>query len=56
MIFRINFKLQSKRSKRFKLEKLQIENELNLKQRELFNKSNLEKVISIIFLYLILIC
>jgi tetratricopeptide (TPR) repeat protein len=40
IIFRINFKLQSERSKRSKLEKLQIENELSLKQRELFSKSN----------------
>jgi len=40
IIFRINFKLQSERSKRFKLEKSQIENELSLKQRELFSKSN----------------
>ena len=40
IIFRINFKLQSERNKRFKLEKLQIENELSLKQRELFSKSN----------------
>ena len=40
IIFRINLKLQSERSKRFKLEKSQIENELSLKQRELLSKSN----------------
>ena len=40
MIFRIYFKLQAERSKRFKLEKSQIENELSLKQRELLSKSN----------------
>ncbi|MDC0389453.1 tetratricopeptide repeat protein [Flavobacteriaceae bacterium] len=40
IIFRIYFKLQAERSKRFKLEKSQIENELSLKQRELFSKSN----------------
>ena len=40
MIFIIYFKLQAERSKRFKLEKSQIENELSLKQRELLSKSN----------------
>jgi len=40
IIFRIYFKLQAERSKRFKLEKSQIENELSLKQRELLSKSN----------------
>lgn len=40
IIFRTNLKLQSERSKRFKLEKSQIENELSLKQRELLSKSN----------------
>ena len=40
IIFRIYFKLQAERSKRFKLEKSQIEKELSLKQRELFSKSN----------------
>ena len=40
IILRTNLKLQSERSKRFKLEKSQIENELSLKQRELLSKSN----------------
>ena len=40
IIYRANFKLQNERSKRFKVENLKIENELSLKKRELFSKSN----------------
>jgi DNA-binding CsgD family transcriptional regulator len=40
IIYRANFKFQNERSKRFKVENLKIENELSLKKRELFSKSN----------------
>ena len=40
IIYRANFKLNKEKTKRFKLEKSKIENELNTKKRELFSKSN----------------
>lgn len=40
IIYRANFKLNNEKTKRIKLEKSKIENELNMKKRELFSKSN----------------
>ena len=40
IIYRAYFKLNKEKTKRFKLEKSKIENELNTKKRELFSKSN----------------